>query len=580
MAQILFLHSRENRNSANFFLRAFVGTKVTPLVQEVGDKTFSRELQSQLEQTIITSSAVFVLLTADIQQNDIVRNNLIWICAAASKKDIWIFESSEQFCEIKFTLADFHHYARFENTDSWTDYIQAAINFYDDSNFLPALAVGSGLGGLFAEKDKVAGGFVGLISMLALSVIAQAQRLPLGQPKVCIVCSRSFRLHLTQGSKDYRCVSCGSLYLEKNGSAAKRIKQQRVLKQLISLPNADNIQLNSAVTKMTETTKIPKTFISYSWDNKEHKKWVRDLAARLRGDGIDVMLDQWHLVPGDQMPEFMERAVRENDFVLIVCTPNYKQKSDDRIGGVGYEGNIMTGELAARMNQRKFIPILRHSNWLDAAPSWLLSKFHINLNDDSFEEGYQSILDTLHNQRIEPPPVGKRPEPKSPKVLSNKKSSAEKRQAAKPKQAEKKAVNPDSNEPIKIKQIIEERITKPRMDGTRGSGLYAVPFKLSRRPSSVWSQLFIENWNHPPRFTSMHRPGIAKVSDDCIILDGTTIEEVKNYHRETLLLSVEKTNQQCAEYEAQQRQKNELKKRQEDLHSEQIKNSINQIKFD
>jgi len=45
----------------------------------------------------------------------------------------------------------------------------------------------------------------------------------------------------------------------------------------------------------------------------------------------------------------------------------------------------------------------------------------------------------------------------------------------------------------------------------------------------------------------MHRPDIAEVSDDCVILDGTTIEEVKNYHCETLLLAVEKTNQQNAE---------------------------------
>lgn len=31
---------------------------------------------------------------------------------------------------------------------------------------------------------------------------------------------------------------------------------------------------------------------------------------------------------------------------------------------------------------------------------------------------------------------------------------------------------------------------------------------------------------------------------DCFILDGTTIEEVKQYHRDTLLLCVEKTNEE------------------------------------
>jgi hypothetical protein len=44
-----------------------------------------------------------------------------------------------------------------------------------------------------------------------------------------------------------------------------------------------------------------------------------------------VTLDQWELQPGDQLPAFMERAVRENDYVLIVCTPLYKRRSDERL---------------------------------------------------------------------------------------------------------------------------------------------------------------------------------------------------------------------------------------------------------
>jgi hypothetical protein len=37
----------------------------------------------------------------------------------------------------------------------------------------------------------------------------------------------------------------------------------------------------------------PTAFISYSWDTEEHKAWVREFAARLRADGIDVTPDQW-----------------------------------------------------------------------------------------------------------------------------------------------------------------------------------------------------------------------------------------------------------------------------------------------
>jgi TIR domain len=83
----------------------------------------------------------------------------------------------------------------------------------------------------------------------------------------------------------------------------------------------------------------PRAFASYSWDSKEHKEWVKDLATRLRSDGVDVTLDQWKVVPGEQLPKFMETAIRENSYVLIICTPNYKKKSDERKGGVGYLGS-------------------------------------------------------------------------------------------------------------------------------------------------------------------------------------------------------------------------------------------------
>ena len=96
----------------------------------------------------------------------------------------------------------------------------------------------------------------------------------------------------------------------------------------------------------------PTTFISYSWDDEDHKAWVRELATQLRADGVDARLDHWHAVPGDELPEFMEREIRNNDFVLIICTPKYKAKSDNRAGGVGYEGDIMIGEIFVKHNHR------------------------------------------------------------------------------------------------------------------------------------------------------------------------------------------------------------------------------------
>jgi TIR domain len=155
---------------------------------------------------------------------------------------------------------------------------------------------------------------------------------------------------------------------------------------------------------------VPKAFISYSWDDGAHKEWVKQLATRLRADGIDVTLDRWHAALGDQIPAFMERAVRENDFVIAICTPRFKQKADGRGGGVGYEGDIMTAFAFASGAEKKFIPALRRGTWVEAAPTWLLGRAKIDLSGDPYSESeYEELLRTLHGEREVAPPIGERP---------------------------------------------------------------------------------------------------------------------------------------------------------------------------
>jgi hypothetical protein len=153
----------------------------------------------------------------------------------------------------------------------------------------------------------------------------------------------------------------------------------------------------------------PKVFISYSWDGESHREWVRELATRLRTeDGVDVKLDCWETVPGDQLLEFMEQAVQESDYVLCICAPRYKEKFDRRSGGVGYEGDIMTGEVFVSRYQRKFIPIFRKGEWKEAAPSWLLGKYYVDMRGDPYSENsYQDLVTTLHGEHEEAPPIGK-----------------------------------------------------------------------------------------------------------------------------------------------------------------------------
>lgn len=305
----------------------------------------------------------------------------------------------------------------------------------------------------------------------------------------------------------------------------------------------------------------PKAFVSYSWDSDEHKEWVADLASALRNDGIETILDQWHVVPGDQLPEFMEREIRQNDYTLIICTPKYKSKSDSRTGGVGYEGDVMTAEVFSTKNHKKFIPILAEGNWADAAPSWLAGKYYIDLsNSKNYASGYQDLLTTIHGHRPKAPPVRNKPS-----------FLAEKRTQPPVKKSEFKD--------ICIEEVIVDEVTAPRMDGSPGSALYKVPFQLSRKPSQLWSKIFVNAWDHPSSFTSMHRPGIASVRGDKVYLDGTTIEEIENYHRETLLLSIEVANR---EEKAKIKRQTELENRAQDRkreHEESVRDAASKLKF-
>ena len=135
------------------------------------------------------------------------------------------------------------------------------------------------------------------------------------------------------------------------------------------------------------------------------------------------------------------------------------------------------------------------------------------------------------------------------------------------------------DEPIHILGIITDEVTVPRMDGTRGCALYKIPFRLSKRPSSLWINIFISTWNSPPRFTTMHRSGIASVYGDKIILDGTTIEEVRDYHRDTLMMCVNIANEKEQAIITEEKRKRELEENRKNQHYSNVTSIADEIKF-
>ena len=310
------------------------------------------------------------------------------------------------------------------------------------------------------------------------------------------------------------------------------------------------------------TLQQPKVFISYSWDSESHKEWVKRLTDSLIENGVDAYLDQYDLELGDRLPKFMENKITDSDFVLIICTEDYKKKADNRESGVGYEGHIISGELLSSANENKFIPILRSQDFSNIMPIFLAGKLGVRLKDDFSvdDDAFQDLLATLFNVKIKSKPkLGEIPE-----RFKGRTSSKD-----------------DMNiQDIKIEGIITNEVTVPRMDGTAGSALYKIPFRLNRKPSEIWNQLFLRAWSSPPEFTTMHRPGIAEVIGDKIILDGTTIEEVQDYHRKTLILCVDKANSEEREILARNKLIKEREEARKQEHYDKIRSLSNQIPFD
>ena len=159
---------------------------------------------------------------------------------------------------------------------------------------------------------------------------------------------------------------------------------------------------------------VPIAFISFSHDSEEHKAWVRvKLAERLMAAGIRVILDQWHRRYGSDLTHFMEQATRA-DFVLVVCTPAYAERPNERRGGVGYETSVITADLLAHRPsvKLKVVLILREGEFETALPVFLKATIAAALRQTNrhSEDDFRRLLKELHREpEFVPPPLGPKP---------------------------------------------------------------------------------------------------------------------------------------------------------------------------
>lgn len=138
----------------------------------------------------------------------------------------------------------------------------------------------------------------------------------------------------------------------------------------------------------------PKCFIIYSQESNQHQEWVARLAVLLEHNEVDVYLDQQDVDIGMDLAKYVETCIRESDFILLICTPRFAQRVNDREGVVGFENQIIAGRiLEGSLSPRQVVPILRKGSRKQSIPSYMKGKVYTDFrNDKIFAESLKALL--------------------------------------------------------------------------------------------------------------------------------------------------------------------------------------------
>lgn len=155
----------------------------------------------------------------------------------------------------------------------------------------------------------------------------------------------------------------------------------------------------------------PVVFISYSWDDDNHKAWVRNLAKDLMEKGIYVLYDGF-APDGTDLVQFMRSGIKRADKVLIVGTPVYNNKLEQNNGGAKFEDQIINTTIYHDAGTTKFIPLLRRGKRFEDSFSELIEvrKGYDFRVDDNYRVEFIRLIKTLWGEsESKIPQLGEKP---------------------------------------------------------------------------------------------------------------------------------------------------------------------------
>jgi small GTP-binding protein len=217
------------------------------------------------------------------------------------------------------------------------------------------------------------------------------------RPVICPSCSqqqeRATIMRRTKEGRDFViCENCGtriSLREVTEGAPITSAEKRVLVREDIHsrLRNAYETNLTYVKGLRRDAAETVSCFVSYSWDDDKHKRWVYQLATDLRNAGLDVVFDRWELIPGANPARFMER-IAESNFITVVGTPGYSDRYKNRLDagtGVAAEMDLINDRMIGTEAQKSSVmPLLRSGDKTASFPPFLRPRLYSDFKDDNF----------------------------------------------------------------------------------------------------------------------------------------------------------------------------------------------------
>lgn len=165
----------------------------------------------------------------------------------------------------------------------------------------------------------------------------------------------------------------------------------------------------------SKQTMQPKVFISYRWTSPDHEEWVLAFATSLRQQGVNAILDKWHLSEGQDTLAFMESMVNDAEVekVLMICDRGYVERANAREGGVGTEAQIISAKVYESVDQKKFAAIVVELNddGKPLLPHYMATRLYFDMSSpDAEAANFEKVVRWIFDKPFHTaPPIGAPP---------------------------------------------------------------------------------------------------------------------------------------------------------------------------